>query len=56
MTALLQNRPPEVEHVITIHDATAAIDRQHPVGITIEGEAHGSATLNHRLTQGLQMR
>ena len=52
---LLKHRPPEKENMVTIDDPAAAVHRQHPVGIAIESEAHGSTTFNHGPAQWLQL-
>jgi hypothetical protein len=35
----LQDRPPEVEDVVTIHHTSLAINRQHAIGIAIKTKA-----------------
>ena len=41
--------------MVAIDDATLAINRQHPVGIAVKSEAHGSSTIQHSTSQGLEM-
>ena len=52
---LLKHRSPEVQHMITIHHPTLGINRQHPICITVKGEAHDSTLGHHRLTQRVQL-
>ena len=51
----LQNRAPQKQDVITVHNTALAINGKHPVRITIKRKSHGRATLLHRLTQRLQL-
>ena len=53
---VLQHGAPEIQRVITIEDPSPAIDGQHAIGITIEGEAHGRSTVDHRLAKRGQLR
>ena len=53
---VLQHGAPEIQRVITIQDPSPPINGQHAVGITIEGEAHGRSTVEHRLAKRGQLR
>ena len=41
--------------MVSIDHAALTIDRQHPIGIAIEGKAHGSSAVGHRLAQRVEM-
>ena len=41
--------------MVAIDHASAGIDRQHPVGVTIKRKPHGGSTLKHGLTEGLKL-
>ena len=41
--------------MVTINHATTTIHCKHPIGITVEGEAHGRTAFDHRLAQRAEM-
>ena len=41
--------------MIAVDHSAAAIHREHAVGIAVKGESHGSTTVEHGLTQRLQL-
>ena len=55
LARLPQGRTPEIEDLVAIHHTPPAIHGQHPVGVAIEGEAHGGSGLEHRAPQGFEM-
>ena len=52
---VLEDRSPEIKHVIAIHHPTLGIHRQHPVRVAVEGEAHDSPLGHHRLAKRVQL-
>ena len=52
---VLEHRSPEVQHMVSINHPTAGIHRQHPIGVTVKGEAHHRPLGHHGLAQGIQL-
>ena len=41
--------------MVAVHDTALTINGQHPISITVEGEAHRRLPLDHGPSQGIQL-